>query len=358
MGPLGDPVNPIGVKGISVTGEAVNGTTTSVTFAAVTGYSQNPNARSGAGVWGHSEAVEGVRGETNSPASAAVGGYALQANGFGAGVYGASSGKGPGVLGISASAAGVMGTSTTGAGVQGVSGSFDGVNGTSASPQHAGVAASNSVGGFGVWAKAKTAGHFEGLVEVLGDLSVANVNATGDLHAVNVNLTGDLQAVNVNLTGDLQAANVNVTGDVVLTGANDCAESFDVAADPGAEPGAVMILDENGGLRVSDRGYDKKVAGVISGAGNFRPGLILDGCKEEGDSSRMRMPLALMGRVYCKVDAEYAPVEIGDLLTSSPTRGHAMKASDPSLAFGTVIGKALRPLVAGQGLIPILVALQ
>jgi hypothetical protein len=35
-----------------------------------------------------------------------------------------------------------------------------------------------------------------------------------------------------------------------------------------------------------------------------------------------------------------------------------MKAGDRDRAFGAVIGKALRPLAAGQGLIPILVALQ
>jgi hypothetical protein len=38
--------------------------------------------------------------------------------------------------------------------------------------------------------------------------------------------------------------------------------------------------------------------------------------------------------------------------------GFAMKANDPSKAFGAVIGKALRPLREGQGMIPILVALQ
>jgi hypothetical protein len=70
------------------------------------------------------------------------------------------------------------------------------------------------------------------------------------------------------------------------------------------------------------------------------------------------MPLALLGKVYCRVDAQYAPVEIGDLLTSSPTQGHAMKASDPSLAFGAVIGKALRRQESGRGLIPILITLQ
>jgi hypothetical protein len=35
-----------------------------------------------------------------------------------------------------------------------------------------------------------------------------------------------------------------------------------------------------------------------------------------------------------------------------------MKAVDPAKAFGSVIGKALRPLQSGRGLIPILVALQ
>ena len=35
-----------------------------------------------------------------------------------------------------------------------------------------------------------------------------------------------------------------------------------------------------------------------------------------------------------------------------------MKAAEPLRAFGAVIGKALRPLNAGQALIPILIALQ
>ena len=65
-----------------------------------------------------------------------------------------------------------------------------------------------------------------------------------------------------------------------------------------------------------------------------------------------------MGKVYCKVDAQHSPIEVGDLLTTSATPGYAMKADDPFKAFGAVIGKALRPLEAGQGLIPILIALQ
>src|SRR5271165_954023 len=38
-----------------------------------------------------------------------------------------------------------------------------------------------------------------------------------------------------------------------------------------------------------------------------------------------------MPKVYCKVDADYASIEVGDLLTTSSTAGHAMKAEDPKL---------------------------
>jgi hypothetical protein len=71
-----------------------------------------------------------------------------------------------------------------------------------------------------------------------------------------------------------------------------------------------------------------------------------------------RVPVAVMGKVFCKVDASYGPIEMGDLLTSSATPGHAMKAAKPGRAFGAVIGKALGCLRKGQGSIPIVVALQ
>ena len=76
---------------------------------------------------------------------------------------------------------------------------------------------------------------------------------------------------------------------------------------------------------------------------------------DSGGDRTYRTAVALMGKVYCKVDAGYSPIDVGDLLTTSPTPGHAMKAVDPARAFGAVIGKALRPMVAGQGLLPILI---
>jgi hypothetical protein len=96
------------------------------------------------------------------------------------------------------------------------------------------------------------------------------------------------------------------------------------------------------------------VAGVIAGAGTFRPGLLLD----TQSSAKPRAAVSLIGKAYCKVDASNGPIEVGDLLTSSPTAGHAMKATDRERAFGAVIGKALRAWTAGQGMIPILLALQ
>lgn len=144
---------------------------------------------------------------------------------------------------------------------------------------------------------------------------------------------------------------VEVTGDIRLTNA-DFAEDFEIADCAG--PGTVMVLNQLGALRESHQAYDRRVAGVVSGAGRFKPGIILD----RHESQSKRLPIALLGKVYCKVDAQSAPIEVGDLLTTSATPGHAMKAANPGKAFGAVIGKALQPWPSGQGLIPILIALQ
>ena len=144
------------------------------------------------------------------------------------------------------------------------------------------------------------------------------------------------------------------TGDIELTGA-DCAEEFDVVDGViSAEPGTVVSIGDCAGVQPSDVAYDRRVAGIVSGAGGYRPGIVLDRTRCE----RRRVPLALSGKAFCKVDAGYGSVDIGDLLTTSPTSGFAMKATDPLRAFGAVIGKALHPLPSGRGLIPVLVCLQ
>ena len=143
------------------------------------------------------------------------------------------------------------------------------------------------------------------------------------------------------------------SGDIVLRNA-DCAEEFDVAHVPGAEPGAVMVIGADDALELGRETYDKRVVGVVSGAGDLKPGIVLG----RQPSRRHRLPIALTSKVFCKVDARYAPIAVGDLLTTSATPGHAMKAVDQNRAFGAVIGKALRAQAADTGLIPVLIALQ
>jgi cytoskeletal protein CcmA (bactofilin family) len=61
---------------------------------------------------------------------------------------------------------------------------------------------------------------------------------------------------------------------------------------------------------------------------------------------------------HCKVDADIAPIQVGDLLTTSPTKGHAQKVLDPGQMVGVILGKALGSLNKGKGKIPVLVMLQ
>jgi hypothetical protein len=156
--------------------------------------------------------------------------------------------------------------------------------------------------------------------------------------------TRDPAKATVHINGD--------AGDIVLRNA-DCAEEFNTSV-PLAEPGTVMVIEDDESLAPSRRAYDRRVAGVVSGAGQYRPGIVLDRRIEAGE----RLPIALIGKVHCKVDADAAPIEIGDLLTTSATPGHAMKVSEHGRALGAVIGKALQPFASGRGMIPILVALQ
>jgi hypothetical protein len=217
--------------------------------------------------------------------------------GSGVGVLGSCPIPGPFGIGVKGEASPTVGFLPGGIGVQGI-------------------------GSIGIHGKGEIAGKFEGDVEITGHL---RGSPTTQITCRDVNLAG-----------------------------SDCAEKFDIAGATAVDPGTVMVIDHEGALRPCQDAYDRKVAGVISGAGNYKPGLILG----QEETLNNRQPVALLGKAYCKADAQYGAIEVGDILTTSPTQGHAMKASDPSKTFGTTVGKALHPLKEGQGLIPILIALQ
>jgi hypothetical protein len=122
-------------------------------------------------------------------------------------------------------------------------------------------------------------------------------------------------------------------------------------------PGMVVSIDpENPGkLAVSAESYDRKVAGIISGAGGVTPGMLMGQSDSQADGA---YPVALTGRVYCLCDASKAPIIPGDLLTTSELPGHAMKVADYGRAQGAIIGKAMTSLPDAQGLVLVLVSLQ
>jgi hypothetical protein len=323
---------------------------TDKTVPALSAINTNTTPQAGVGVLGKSAAA-GVVGESTTwmgvfgLSHSTTGGHGVlgRADAGGAGTAGESSSTGPGVIGVNSdttpqagagvvgksAAAGVVGESTTWMGVFGLSHSTTGGHGVMGRADGGGAGAvGESTKGIGVFGSTDS-----------GEAAVKGVHKGGGLAGF---FDGDV----------FVSRDIKVKGDVQLTGA-DVAEDFGVIGDLAAEPGCVVVLAGDDQIRVSDQPYDRRVAGVVSGAGSYRPALVLD---RREDATRR--PLALTGKVWCKVDADCGPVQIGDMLTTSPTAGHAMCASDPTRAFGAVIGKALGTLQCGRGLLPVLVALQ
>jgi hypothetical protein len=165
-----------------------------------------------------------------------------------------------------------------------------------------------------------------------GNVGIGTVNPTQKLHVVGTVRTSVLQ----------------------VTAGSDLAENF--AVDTSVEPGMVVAIDPlyTGKLVLSRGAYNKRVAGIVSGANNLSAGMLLPDLNEGGDS----MPIALSGRVWVHAVAGKVPIRPGDLLTTSTIPGHAMKVRDHRRAQGAIIGKAMSELKSGTGLVLVLVSLQ
>lgn len=175
--------------------------------------------------------------------------------------------------------------------------------------------------------------------------------------------------VNARAGGNIVLSALGAGGDIVLspgaggavsvpvleiTGA-DLAERFP-CSDERVESGTVMEIDPNdpGKLRVARGAYNRRVAGVVSGANDFAAGAILGNLPGHENAP----PIALSGRVYVLCDATSDPIEPGDLLTTSNTPGYAMKAATHTRAQGAILGKAMTALESGRGTVLVLVSLQ
>ncbi len=144
-------------------------------------------------------------------------------------------------------------------------------------------------------------------------------------------------------------------------------------ASEAVEPGDVLVIDRTrpGMMRRAFEASDTRVVGVVvaaSGvvlgsrplsAGEIDPAVAGDPVAGDSDSATVpsyRAAVALAGIVGCRVDAAFGAIWPGDLLVTSPTHGHAMRADSP--LPGTMLGKALEPLAEGTGTINVLVMLR
>jgi hypothetical protein len=333
----------------------------------------------------------GVLGNASSPNGYAIWGYASN---NATAMRGFAADGGRGVWGSSLTWQGVFGESRDNVGVVGTSTNFDGVwgeteadnangvigfgkdpcpNGSPAicSATHVrnatGVAGEAFAYGTGVWGRSASGNGVYGETSEPHTFDTSGVygKSTGD---GGIGVIGEANVGNGWGVYGISAAGSGVVGKsttgyagyfygkVGIAGGADLAERFATADDAKIEPGTVMVIDDrnSGKLKVSDSAYDSKVVGIISGAGGINTGLTLhqDGALE-GD-----LVVAIAGRVYCKAEANSAPIKPGDLLTTSSVKGNCMKATERDKAYGAVIGKALTGLDKGEGLVLIIVNLQ
>ncbi len=174
--------------------------------------------------------------------------------------------------------------------------------------------------------------------------------------------TGDILRGSVSQFPDVPVFRVDGSGRVFADGGfqpsgADFAESMAVSGDRSKyAAGDLLVIDPtaNRRLALANQPYSTLVAGIYS----TKPGMLGTTRKVDEAAPAEDVPLGVVGIVPCKVTAENGPINVGDLLVTSSTAGHAMKGTDRSRMLGAVVGKALEPLPKGSGVIQVLVTLQ
>ena len=155
-------------------------------------------------------------------------------------------------------------------------------------------------------------------------------------------------------TWDLEAEGTVWSRSGYQTGNRDVAENYE--SDEQLERGDVVCLAAASDKIVRSTGAcSPMVIGIVSST----PAVHL-GAGPEVESARL-YPIALCGRVPCKVTDEGGPIRRGDLSTSGTTPGHAMKSIPRPVEggvihpSGTIVGKALGSHDHGSSVIEVFV---
>lgn len=121
----------------------------------------------------------------------------------------------------------------------------------------------------------------------------------------------------------------------------DLAERYE--ADAVYEVGTVLVLGGEKEVTTTSKFSDPRVAGIVS----QNPSYLMN---SEAGSNKTHPPIALKGRVMCKV---VGPVKKGDALVTSTRPGYAAATSHPEA--GCIIGKAIGSQTDGFGIIEVMV---
>jgi hypothetical protein len=110
-------------------------------------------------------------------------------------------------------------------------------------------------------------------------------------------------------------------------------------------------------VEMAHEAYAVAVCGVVDGPARQTEARSVDAISAEVPPGARGLMVTIGCYADCKVDADVVPIEVGDLLTTSSTPGHAQKVLDRSRAVGAIVGKALKAVEKGKATIPILVLL-
>lgn len=187
---------------------------------------------------------------------------------------------------------------------------------------------------------------------------LTNVNGSGGAIWLSDLVNGDTNSLvlTTNYAGTNDAR--VITDELQINGGSDLAEMFDVSdLDTEVLPGMLVSIDPKhpGQLRLTTDPFDQKIAGIVSGANGVKPGILMGQKNTEAYGDDL---ITLSGRTYVKANTSNGKIKVGDLLTSSATKGEAMRTKRGRKAQGAIIGKAMTALNEGSDFVLVLVNLQ